>query len=262
MGVRIYRPDDMILSIGGPRIIAARGGAGNDLLNALIAFWPGDELSGNLLDAHTNGLHLTDMNTVTSNPGHVYPTARQYTAANSERHTRPGDDALLSAGDVDFTLAAWVYLDDKVAYRAIAGQMGYAGARSYLLIYRNDVDRMTFWISPDGTANTLLDAATFGSPPVATWFLCMVWHDSVANTINISVNDGAADTAAHAAGVFDAAYPFQIGCYGISATRMNGRIGPTALWKSAPGGGGVLTAEQRTALWDAGAGLKYEDLTA
>jgi hypothetical protein len=34
------------------------------------------------------------------------------------------------------------------------------------------------------------------------------------------------------------------------------------VWKSAPGGGGVLTAEQRTALWNDGAGLPYSEFTA
>jgi hypothetical protein len=43
---------------------------------------------------------------------------------------------------------------------------------------------------------------------------------------------------------------------------FSGRIGPVAMWKSAPGGGGVLTAAQRTALWNGGAGLAYADFTA
>ncbi len=42
---------------------------------------------------------------------------------------------------------------------------------------------------------------------------------------------------------------------------MDGRIGPTMFWKSAAGGGGVLTAAQRTALYNGGAGLRYDQLT-
>jgi hypothetical protein len=91
----------------GPSAVSA---GGNGLLTALIAYWPGDEASGNLLDAHTNALHLTDVNTVTNNTGKVYATARQYTAANQEYHNR-ASEALLQIGDVDFTIASWVYCD-------------------------------------------------------------------------------------------------------------------------------------------------------
>lgn len=40
-----------------------------------------------------------------------------------------------------------------------------------------------------------------------------------------------------------------------------GRVGPTMFWKSAAGGGGVLTAAQRTALYNGGAGLAYANFT-
>lgn len=94
-GMTVFRPGAAgIASFGGGISVTGGmgGGAGNGLLNNLIAYWPGNEFNGNALDLHINALHLTDVNTVTSNPGLVYPLARQYTAANNEYHTRPGED--------------------------------------------------------------------------------------------------------------------------------------------------------------------------
>ena len=236
--------------------------AGNGLLNALIAYWPGNEANGNALDLHTNALHLNDIATVTSNPGLVYATARQYTAANLEYHTRVGDDAPLSAGDLDFTLAAWCYLDSKIpaAVQSIASKFGPSGQRGYVLYYRQTSDSFEFQVSNNGTATTTRTAATLGSPALAAWYLTICWHDSTGDTINIQVNDGAVDSTAYALGVFDNTAPFQIGAYNVSSV-WSGRIGPTMFWKSAAGGGGVLTAAQRTALYNAGAGLPYASFT-
>ncbi len=249
--------------IGAPwmRIMTPRSAAaGNGLLNALIAYWPGNEASGNALDLHTNGLTLTDTNTVTNAAGLVYATARQYTAANTEYHTR-GDNALLSTGDVDFTIAAWAYLDSKVVSRTIIAKMGGAGAREYWLGYDATADQFRLWVSPNGTTSNNLYATTFGSPSLSTWYLVVAWHDSVANTLNIQAQNGTVDSVAHTTGVIDGPNAFQVGIYSSSLSPWNGRIGPSMFWKSAAGAGGVLTAAQRTALYNAGAGLPYASFT-
>lgn len=241
--------------------------AGNGLLNALIAYWPGNEASGNLLDAHTNALHLTDENTVTNAAGKVYATARKYTAANSEYHVRPGDDALLSAGDVDFTLAAWVYFDTvgTISKWLVSKRTTGAGANGYqLLFFGSDLggtNRLAFFAFVDG-ALTEARANTFGGLTAGVWYHIVAWHDATANQIGVEVN-GVADTAAHSAGVGDDSGRFAIGILlGALSYYHNGRIGPVAFWKSAAGGGGVLTAAQRTALYNGGTGLAYAQFTA
>ncbi|RPJ40149.1 MAG: hypothetical protein EHM35_00660 [Planctomycetaceae bacterium] len=264
----------MIRRYGGPGMCGVGGiplanmgvsiGAGNGLLTNLIAYWPGNEANGNAQDAHTNALHLTDTNTVTSAAGIVYAGARQYTRANLESHVRAGDDALLSTGDVDFTLAAWVNADGLADYPTIASRWGVAPNLEYRLIYYNVPNRFQFYVSNNGTATNVVSADNLGIPAIATWYLLVAWHDSVANTINIQVNNGVANSVAHATGVYDSASPFRIATYvpGVTiALHWNGRIGPTAFWKSAAGGGGVLTATQRTALYNGGLGLAYTALT-
>jgi len=233
--------------------------ARNGLLNALIAYWPGNEASGNALDLHSNGLTLTDTNTVTNAAGKVYATARQYTQANSEYHTRAGDDALLSAGDTDFTLAAWVYFDSLLAARGIAGKSAGSGQAEYALVYSAVANRLRWIVTADGTMAVNTNADALGVPSTGTWYLVIGWHDSVANMVSIQVNGGTVNSQAHSAGVHNGSAAFRIGEY--FANYMDGRIGPVAMWKSAAGGGGVLSSSQRSALYNNGAGLAYANLT-
>ena len=245
------------------RVMAPQAAAvSNGLLNALVAYWPGNEASGNLLDAHSNALHLTDTNTVTNNTGLVYATARQYTRSESEYHVRTSE-ASLQAGDVDFTLAAWIYLDDAtVSPSAYSWASKWAGGtdREYMTWFYQG--KATFVVRKgDDSGGVLATATTFGNLSVSTWYLVVCHHDSVNNEIGVSVNDGTIDTAAITTGVRVGTSAFEVGQW-ASSIWFDGRIGPTMLWKSAAGGGGVLTAAQRTALFNAGAGLTYAAFTA
>ena len=231
---------------------------GNGLLNNLIAYWPGNEVAGNALDLHTNALHLTDVNGVTSNPGVVYPWSRQYTRALNRYHTRPGDDALLSTGDVDFTIAACVWLDSKIGVETIASKDTMAMPnREYWLGYFLAGDRFFLQLT-DGTVGTAI-ANTLGAPALGAWYLVIGWHDSVANTVNIQVNNGGADVVGTVGAPADTGAIFQIGR--TLANQWDGRIGPTMFWKSAPGAGGVKTPAERLALWNGGTPLRYDQFT-
>jgi hypothetical protein len=234
----------------------------NGLLNALIAYWPGNEASGDLLDAHTNDLDLTDTNTVTNATGKVYATARQYTVANSEYHTKT-DDTYLSVGDTDFTIAAWVYFDSFSKKPAIVTKVT-AGAYEYDLSV-SIVSNRFYLAVHDGTTTLVGNAVanSFGAPSTSTWYLVVAWHDSVNNTVNIQINNGDVDSVDTTGTPGDTSAAFCIGARGGAPTtdHMAGRIGPTMFWKSAAGGGGVLSTAQRTALYNSGNGLTYAAFT-
>jgi len=240
--------------------------AGNGLLNNLIAYWPGNELAGNALDLHVNALHLNDINTVTSNPGLSYPLARQYTRVNTEYHQRPGDDALLSVADLDFTLAALVNFDTVgIASKWIANKRSTVPNNGYQLTYFGadfGGPNLFQWGVFNAGASGSVSAVTPGLPVAGGWYLVIGWHDSVADTVNIQVNNGGADSAVWAGGAGDDASRFTIGGSSWGAgLYMDGRISPTMFWKSAPGVGGVLTAAQRTQLWNGGTPLTYVAFT-
>lgn len=251
---------------------AAAAAANNGLLNNLVAYWPLNEAAGanDALDLHTNALTATQVSSPGSDTGQVYAGARTLDGS-ADYFTRAGDDALLSMGDVDMTLAVWLYLDSKTPSEAwaISKYRFSDNNREYFLGWLKSSDRFRWIVSGNGASVTSISSDTFGAPATGTWYLVTCWHDSVANTINISVNNGTADSAAHTTGIHDGISRFSIGTIynlsgpptGASFLGWNGRIGPVAMWKSAAGGGGVLTAAQRTALYNGGAGLAYAAFT-
>jgi hypothetical protein len=254
--------------LGAPQVqlglgVSAPGrAAGNGLLNNLISYWKLDEASGNALDAHTNALHLADQNTVMSAAGKVYSTARLITLANVEALYR-GDSALLSVGDVDFTLAAWIKLTTSNSTMHIIGKDNEAsGGREYRLNFLIATRRLSFRVF-DGTSQVgIAQADALGEPQNGTWYFVVCYHDSVSNKVGIQINGGTVNTGDTTAGPADTATPFTIGAANIYNSPYGGLVGPACLWKSAPNGGGVLTAAQRTALYANGNGLAYASFTA
>jgi hypothetical protein len=231
----------------------------NGLLNNLIAYWGLDEASGNALDKHSGARTLTANNAPGAAAGKVYGTARSLNGS-SQYFTR-ASEAALQAGDIDFTIAAWVYLGANTNSGIVAKLINGVAA-DYLLFYnQNDStpNNRFFWTVFDGAGQWYdCPATTFGQPTLNTWNLVIAWHDATNNQLGISINAGTANTVTHTAGIAVNGTPFALG--GIPNTPdypLNGRIGPVAVWKSAAGAGGALTSTQRTALYNAGAGLAY-----
>jgi len=238
--------------------------ARNGLLNALIAYWPGNEASGNALDAHTNALYLADTGSVSSAAGNVYALARSFDGVASRVLRRGADDALLSTGDVDFTLAAWVkWTAFAGAANHIAGKDSEtAGGREYRLDWLASANRIRMRVF-DGSAQVgIATADNLGAPSSGIWYLVVGWHDAANNVIGIQINNGTVDSAATTGAPSDTAQPFSIGrCANSINSPASAIIGPVAMWKSAAGGGGVLSSAQRLALWNNGAGLAYTQFT-
>lgn len=226
------------------------------LLTDLQAFWELEEASGSRADAHSTNT-LSDVNTVTQAAGKV-GNAAQFTAVNSE-HLSIADNAALSTGDIDFTIAAWVYMDSKgtgFTANVIASKYG-AGGQGVdhewnLAFTGTTTDRFQFAVRPNaGTLGTVA-ADSLGSPSTATWYYVIGWHDSVANTISIQVNNGTVDSQAYSLGTIDGTAAFEIGdASGGLGAPFDGRIDQVGFWKR------VLTSQERTDLYNGGAGLSY-----
>jgi hypothetical protein len=253
----------------GPVALSTWRRAGNGLLNNLIAYWPLNEAGGanNALDLHSNALTLTQVASPGSAAGKVYAGARTFNG--STQYFSRVSEAALQTGDVDFTLAAWVYLTFVPAgagYQIIqhvinsptnsSGEFGIAYGGNAT----DSLRRLQFFVSANGAIWTdSIKCDAFGAFAINTWYLILAQHDAANNTISVSVN-GQTSSKAYTAGVYAGSNTWWFG--GISnGSWLNGRIGPVAMWKSAAGGGGVLTAAQRTALWNGGAGLAYADFT-
>jgi hypothetical protein len=226
------------------------------LLTDLIAAWELDEASGNALDAHA-GLDLTETSGTigaSSGPGGV-GGSRDFEAGDTE-YFAIADNADLSVGDIDWTIEAWVNLESKPAGNSVIAAKWDSGSnqREYMLLHLASADRFQFLVSQNGTTVNTASADTLGSPSLSTWYQLLAWHDSVANTLNIQVNNGAVDSVSYSSGGRNGPTAFQIGAslsLGVAAGYLDGLAAKVRLWKR------VLTSDERAALYNSGNGLAY-----
>ncbi|MBI2314953.1 hypothetical protein HYU93_02745 [Candidatus Daviesbacteria bacterium] len=223
----------------------------NSLGTNLNAFWKLDEASGTRSDP-VGSNNLTDNNTVTQTTGKI-GNAGQFTAANSE-YLSVADNANLRTGDIDFTISGWFYKDSSptTILRAVGKYNTTGNLREYMIDWSgSSVNRFRFIVSSDGITPVSVTANSLGAPSNSTWYFIVAWHDAAANTINIQVNNGTVDSAAHTTGIFTGAAPFTVGATGVPGEYWDGRIDAVGLWKR------VLSSSERTVLYNSGNGVEY-----
>lgn len=212
------------------------------LFNGLVGYWALNEASGNRADSSVNSNTLTDNNTVTSATGQ-YSNAGQFTAANTESLSINSNSTLVT-GNIDFTVAAWVYLDSESGVMIPISKLAAASDVEYEFGYNNTTDRFAMTYT-NGDAVSVV-ANTFGAVSTGTWYLLIGWYDATADTLNITVNNGAVDSLADG-GVKppgNLTGLLGIGIRGADGTYpWNGRIDDVRLYKR------VLTADERTQLY-------------
>lgn len=225
------------------------------LLRDLISYWSLEEASGTRLDAHGTN-HLTDNNTVTQAVGKVGQAA-QFTAANLEYLSIPSNTRL-QMGSTDFSLQAWVYLDNKTTYRTFIGKDTTSGAgREYLLVYDQPSDRFILAISNGAGTTVIATASALGSPSTATWYHILGWLDRTTATANIQVNGGTVNsTPTGGLSVNSGSTEFRLGAASAVSLYHNGRQDQTAIWKR------ILTTAERSWLWNGGSGRSYAEVRA
>lgn len=226
------------------------------LLNNLVAYWSLGEASGTRNDSH-GANHLTDTNTVTQAVG-KQGNAAQFTAANSEQLSVVDNAALSVAAGQSLTVAGWSYGDTIPANATMAAKWNSGGTNSeYMLTFGQlTANRFEFIVrNAADTATASVPANALGAPVVATWYFIVCWYDDAAQTINIQVNGGTVDSAAHATGVRDGTESFRLGAISSSGY-WNGREDEVGVWKR------VLTAAERTYLYNGGAGRSFAEVQA
>lgn len=174
-------------------------------------------------------------------------------------------NASLETGDVDFTVAGWVYLDTVASEQAIFTKWDQTtgSQREYKLWFDQSVAKFTFSIYKNAPPNFADAAANNGSAIVAgQWYYVVGWHDSVANIVGCQVNDATAVTVAYSAGLDARSVAFRMGNQVGTDAFLNGRMERWGFWKSAGGSGGVLSAGLKTSLYNSGLGKPYASLTA
>jgi hypothetical protein len=215
-----------------------------------VDYWPLHEASGDR--GSSTGLHtLVDSNTVTQNPG-IQVYAGQFTRANSESLSVVSDTAL-QRGDIDWTLACWVYFDALGAssFMIIAKDTTTGSQREFRFAWNPTPNRLQFGCYRSGPTVDLVSADTLGVPSTATWYHMVMWHDSVGNTVNIVAINGGVDSAATCGAMITSTAPLAFGFTNIGATYLDGRLCEVGMWNR------LLTAGERYWLYNYGRGRTY-----
>lgn len=226
-------------------------GAPSGLLTDLISHWKLNEASGTRADSHGSN-DLTDNNSVASAAGKIGDAA-QFTRA-SETWLSHADNTDLSMGDIDFSIAAWVWIDTLSVGNpqdCIAKWDFFEGFEEYLLRF-NASNKFEFFVRDTGNTTTTSIASTTAISE-DTWYLVLAWHDASGNTLNISVDNGTANSVGYSGGVRDSGSDLNLGRLTHTSTTalLGGRLDSISIWKR------LLTTDEKTSLYNAGAGLDY-----
>lgn len=224
------------------------GGYAVALTDNLISYWELGEASGGAVDSHGANT-LADNNTVGSASGvGGSGTARDFNAAANEFFSK-ADNADLSTGDIDFTVAGWVYVNATGSTRGVLGKWDSGGSDlEYELHFNGTFNAMHFAVrdAANSASQYVISSVTLSA---TTWYHVVAWHDAAGNQLGVTVNAGSADTQAHPGGVRDGTAAFQLGKYDVDG--CHGRLQGWGLWKR------VLTSGERTTLYNGGAYLPY-----
>jgi hypothetical protein len=224
------------------------------LTHHLISYWELEESSGTRHDSHGTN-HLTDNNTVTSARGKV-GIAAQFARASSQSLTID-DNASLSVGDIDYTVAAWAYMTSTpTAHTKVAGKGTGSGSLVWGLQWRAGGHFRFEACQATGLACANVVADSFGTTSLGTWYFIVAWHDATANTLNIQVNNGNVDSLSYLSGGYDDTGPFNIGGDSAFGEFWDGLIDQVGFWKR------VLTSSERTQLYNNGNGMSYSQIKA
>jgi hypothetical protein len=210
----------------------------------LTAYWDLGEASGNRADSHSGGYTLTDKNTVGSETAvnnAMEGKAASFVAANSESLsvTMAFGPDLVSG----FTASGWYKPVTAVANGTVF--LISDGASSYIRFYCDGSAPSTHYARfTDGTNDSY---ATLTGLTNGAWYHFVMWFDPATKKACCSIN-GAATVLGGAA----AAVPTMTDVINVSLGAANTiLLDEVAIWRR------VLTADERTALYNSGAGKFY-----
>ena len=224
----------------------AGGGIGT---TDLISWWSMDETSGTRNDSHGTN-HLTDNNSV------LYGTGKQGNAADFElsnsEYLSVANNATLAVGDIDFTVAFWINPETINTVQIPASKWNFGTGEREWDFRLSTTNKLGFRVSPDGSSNTIVED-TVTTVSAGSWYYVVGWHDATANTINVQVNGGTVYSLSYSSGVYTATSPLHFGNQ-YSSGHYDGLMDEACFWKR------VLTADERTWLFNSGNGRSYSEL--
>jgi hypothetical protein len=212
----------------------------------LAAFWKLSDESDN----GPNGLTLTNNGTATFDTGKIGDAVHLVAASN--QYLSRVDHAALSCGaSQSLSASLWVRhttlansgaLNKGSPSAGSGGEWGFeflSASAKWRFILRNTADTTSLAVTSPVVCTT------------ATWYHLVGWWDAAGKTINIAIDDETPVSAAFAAGGFDGVNDLNIGFWVAIGAKFNGDVDAVGIWNR------VLTADERTALYNGGAGREH-----
>lgn len=162
------------------------------------------------------------------------------------------DNAEISTGDIDFTFTALIYIDTLGIQQTIISKALSSSNREYLLsVTTANRVNLTVWNGGLTIVGNVTNTTT--TLVAGKWYFVSAYYDSTANTVGVSIDDGAAVTAAQTGTCADSTAGLAIGANpdagGLEV--FGGRISKVGFWKR------LHTAAERTYIYNRGRGQVY-----
>lgn len=210
------------------------------------AHWKFDTIAATTPDLF-GGLNLTNFGPVEAEG--LIDNALQFVLSD---YLLSSDSAFIT-GDIRFGFTGWLNFDQTTANNQhVLGRWGLAGNRQYRL-YLNTSGRFVFEVSTNGTTVATLTSAV----PITAgdWVFFACWHDPVANTINLKLNDGTTESLSHSGGVFTGGTGLYFGVgydEALSQALLEGRVDSWTFFKNA-----FPTESELATIYNAALGVTY-----
>lgn len=219
------------------------------LLSNLVDVWEMDGLAGSNEVGAKNGIVLTQSGAPGSAAGKIN-NARVMVAATPNRF-QVASSAALQMAATSYEINCWVKFTTLAAFPLIlAKEDGGGGVCEYHIEANAPANRLVFRSSHDGSTLVDVTANTFGGLATGTWYFISAWHDFVAHTLNISINNGPADSIGfNVVGSFVGTQDFAIGSRISGGIPLDGTVDQVSIRKT------ILSAAERAQLYNAGNGL-------
>lgn len=237
---------------------------GIHLLNNLTSYWKLDEASGARVNSQGNvALNLTLLGGSDEGNAPGIINSGHFTSGSLANVLGAPDSASWNfAGDL--TVSGWLKYNAPGTGGSMIGTIltrwGSPGQMQWCLFWSGAGPQWQFSATSDGTAAGQKDAINTTPMVAGQWFFVIGWYDSTAHTLNCQVNNGTVNSVAFTGPIFHAAQPTLAHVFTADNVSTyyytNSVIDEVGIWTR------VLTASERTALYNGGAGLPFSSFTA
>jgi hypothetical protein len=226
------------------------------LLNSLISYWKLDETSGTRVDSAGSN-NLTDNNTVGSATGKI-GNAASFVAANSE-YLSVADNATLDLTTA-MTISLWVKPDVIAQQKVIISKFDNFVSGSWALIQWDDELRVHIANSTQSTnisSANRVETSGLGLSSGVWQHIVVVYDGSQSSTSRVKLYLDNVDESSKLSGAWpdatliNSTSPLTVGRVLGLPWFFDGDIDEIGIW------GRVLTASERTELYDSGSGVTY-----